>query len=112
MRAPSVFNFYRPGYVAPGSQAAAAGLRVRDTLSFGPDYGRTCALWRERFLAALPQVRALGFDERFIRTWEFYLAYCEAGFVQGDICDAEAVRAAARGCRRNDARSWRFPAGS
>ena len=66
-------------------QAAAAGLRVRDTLSFGPDYGRTCALWRERFMSVLPQVRALGFDERFIRTWEFYLAYCEAGFVQGDI---------------------------
>ena len=83
-------QFIFPGGCLPSPgelqrQAAAAGLRVRDTLSFGPDYGRTCALWRERFLAVLPQVRALGFDERFIRTWEFYLAYCEAGFVQGDI---------------------------
>jgi cyclopropane-fatty-acyl-phospholipid synthase len=83
-------QFIFPGGCLPSPgelqrQAAAAGLRVRDTLAFGPDYGRTCALWRERFMAALPQVRALGFDERFIRTWEFYLAYCEAGFAQGDI---------------------------
>ncbi|MHB1816355.1 MAG: class I SAM-dependent methyltransferase, partial [Steroidobacteraceae bacterium] len=36
--------------------------------------------WRRRFMARLAEVRALGFDERFIRLWEFYLAYCEGGF--------------------------------
>ena len=52
---------------------------------FRSDYGRTCAEWRERFLARRAEVCTLGFDERFVRTWEFYLAYCEAGFLQGDI---------------------------
>ena len=66
-------------------QAQAAGLRVEDELAFGPDYGRTCRLWREAFLARRSEVLAQGFDERFVRTWEFYLAYCEAGFLQGDV---------------------------
>ena len=66
-------------------QAQQAGLKVVDTLAFGKDYGLTCKLWRERFLAQREAVLALGFDERFIRIWEFYLAYCEAGFEAGDI---------------------------
>ncbi|MBQ0960110.1 class I SAM-dependent methyltransferase [Ideonella sp. 4Y11] len=66
-------------------EAAAAGLKVVDAMAFGPDYARTCALWRERFLARRAEAAGLGFDERFQRTWEFYLAYCEAGFTQGDI---------------------------
>jgi len=40
-------------------------------------------LWRHDFLAQRDRVLALGFDERFILTWEFYLAYCEAAFEQG-----------------------------
>ena len=44
------------------------------------DYARTLAHWRERFLANLDSVRKQGFDERFIRMWEFYLCYCEGGF--------------------------------
>jgi len=47
---------------------------------FGDSYARTLAAWRMRFKSTLPQVRALGFDERFIRLWDFYLAYCEGGF--------------------------------
>lgn len=66
-------------------QAAQAGLKVVDSLPFGKDYGLTCKLWRERFLAQRDAVLALGFDERFMRIWEFYLAYCEAGFETGDI---------------------------
>jgi len=50
--------------------------------AFGPDYARTLATWRERFHARLDAVRALGFDERFVRIWEFYLAYCEAAFAR------------------------------
>jgi len=66
-------------------EAEAAGLQVEDELAFGPDYGRTCQLWREAFLARRGEVLAQGFDDRFVRTWEFYLAYCEAGFMQGDV---------------------------
>lgn len=66
-------------------EAAAAGLSVVDELAFGRDYAETCRRWRADFLARKDQVLALGFDERFIRIWEFYLAYCEAGFDAGDI---------------------------
>jgi cyclopropane-fatty-acyl-phospholipid synthase len=77
-------------YVFPGGMlptrsgfaelAREAGLEVEAELSFGLDYARTLALWREQFMSVLDQVRAQGFDDRFIRTWEFYLAYCEAAF--------------------------------
>lgn len=65
--------------------ATAAGLKVIDELAFGLDYAETCRRWRNDFLARKDQVLALGFDERFIRIWEFYLAYCEAGFDAGDL---------------------------
>jgi len=45
-----------------------------------PDYAMTLAAWRERFLDQLDAVRDQGFDDRFIRMWEFYLSYCEGGF--------------------------------
>jgi cyclopropane-fatty-acyl-phospholipid synthase len=64
--------------------ARAAGLAVVDELAFGPDYARTLAFWRQRFQAQEAAVRAHGFDTRFIRTWEFYLAYCEAAFAGGN----------------------------
>jgi cyclopropane-fatty-acyl-phospholipid synthase len=63
--------------------AARAGLAVDDRFAFGADYARTLRLWREAFVANLPRITAQGFDARFARTWEFYLAYCEAGFSQG-----------------------------
>lgn len=62
-----------------------AGLVLRDSASFGEDYARTLAEWRQRFLAASPEIQRLGFDERFRRMWEFYLAYCEGGFRAGRI---------------------------
>jgi cyclopropane-fatty-acyl-phospholipid synthase len=82
-------------YIFPGGclpcpsavrQAAhAAGLEVVDELAFGPDYAETLRRWRGQFLAQRQQVLALGFDERFIRIWEFYLAYCEAAFDMANI---------------------------
>ncbi len=66
-------------------EAQAAGLKVVDELAFGQDYAETCRRWRADFMAQREQVLQQGFDERFIRIWEFYLAYCEAGFVAGDI---------------------------
>ncbi|WP_066271688.1 SAM-dependent methyltransferase [Hydrogenophaga palleronii] len=67
------------------AQAAAAGLEVVNEWAFGRDYARTLAIWRERFLHEQERVQALGFDTRFLRIWEFYLAYCEAAFEQGSI---------------------------
>ena len=92
----ALFERYRRGsdfiqqYVFPGGMlpsgrrftelAAKAGLAVVDDFRFGQDYSRTLALWRERFVAQSDAIWALGFDERFMRIWLFYLAYCEAGF--------------------------------
>lgn len=69
----------------------ATDLRIRDIRDIGLDYARTLRLWRERFLDRLPEVRDLGFDERFIRMWEFYLASCEAGFSLGFLSDLQIV---------------------
>jgi len=65
-------------------QAERAGLRVADARSFGTHYAKTLATWRVRFMSQLDAVRAQGFDERFIRIWHFYLAYCEAAFAEGN----------------------------
>lgn len=76
-----------PGGMLPSpsafkARAAAARLKVIDEHTFGRDYARTLATWRQRFMARLGDVRALGFDDRFIRIWQFYLAYCEAAFAR------------------------------
>ena len=67
------------------TQAALADLEVEDNFCFGLDYARTLRLWREDFLAKQEQVKRLGFDQRFMRIWEFYLAYCEAAFEERNI---------------------------
>ena len=67
-----------------------------DQLSFGRDYAETLRRWRADFLARLDDVRRQGFDERFIRLWEFYLGYCEAAFDAGntDVVQFTLQRAA------------------
>ena len=65
--------------------ALAAGLEVVGEFAFGADYAETLRRWRAAFLARKAEVGALGFDERFMRIWEFYLSYCEAAFDTGDI---------------------------
>lgn len=66
-------------------QAAAAGLQVIDEFAFGQDYAETCKRWRMGFMEQQNQVLGNGFDERFVRIWEFYLAYCEAAFRERNI---------------------------
>ncbi len=66
-------------------QAQIAGLHVEDEFAFGADYAETLRRWRKAFLAHQSQIRTLGFDERFMRIWDFYLCYCEAAFDAGDI---------------------------
>ena len=65
------------------AEAKSAGLDVSHAHAFGPDYAETLRRWRALFFATLPAVRSIGFDERFVRMWEFYFAYCEAGFDSG-----------------------------
>ena len=64
------------------------------------DYVRTLAAWRSAFLGRLDEVRALGFDERFIRMWEYYLALSEAGFATGLSQDLQIVLEKTRGSGR------------
>ncbi len=66
-------------------EAEAAGMRVVDEFAFGQDYAETLRRWREKFLAERARILQLGFDERFMRIWEFYLAYCEAAFAKNNI---------------------------
>ena len=67
------------------SKTRSSDLALTQLEDFGQSYALTLKAWRERFMAQLPQVRAQGFDERFIRMWEFYLAYCEGGFRERSI---------------------------
>ena len=96
-----LFSSYRRGtdfiqqYIFPGgmlpsrsafrSAAARQGLAVVDEYAFGPDYARTLAEWRQSFETNWPRIAELGFDETFRRLWRFYLCYCEAGFLAGNI---------------------------
>jgi cyclopropane-fatty-acyl-phospholipid synthase len=72
------------------------GVPVIRERVFGQDYAKTLAIWRDNFRAAWPNLMPLGFDERFRRLWEYYLAYCEAGFLSGNIDVRQVVFAKAR----------------
>jgi cyclopropane-fatty-acyl-phospholipid synthase len=79
-----------PGGMLPSdpvmrAQITAAGLVLDDVRAFGLSYARTLADWQTRFQRAWPRLRPMGFDERFKRKWEYYLSYCEAGFLAGAL---------------------------
>jgi cyclopropane-fatty-acyl-phospholipid synthase len=86
-----------PGSFIPSIQGLltaktqASDLALVHLEDFGLSYARTLASWRERFRARLEDVRALGFDERFVRMWDFYLAYCEGGFRERSIGVAQLL---------------------
>lgn len=89
-------------HIFPGSLLLSVG-RVNDALNrtgdlflhdledFGTSYARTLHVWWEHFNARLGGVRALGFDERFVRKWNYYLQYCEAAFATRNISVVQAV---------------------
>jgi cyclopropane-fatty-acyl-phospholipid synthase len=109
--ADALFERYRKGtdfiqqYIFPGgmlpspsrfrAEAEGAGLALADAHAFGPDYAETLRRWRASFMAQLPAVREQGFDERFLRMWEFYYCYCEASFDSGctDVYQFDLVKA-------------------
>ncbi|WP_462322285.1 class I SAM-dependent methyltransferase [Halochromatium sp.] len=83
-------HYIFPGGMLPtvgrfDAAARAAGLEIAERSFYGKDYARTLQAWHRRFLEREPEVRALGYDERFIRMWRYYLSYCEAGFLDDRI---------------------------
>jgi cyclopropane-fatty-acyl-phospholipid synthase len=73
------------------SIARASDLRVFHLDDIGPHYATTLAHWRQNFRANLPRIRALGYDETFIRMWEYYLCYCEGGFIERALGDVQML---------------------
>jgi len=89
-------------YIFPGAELASlsevlsslgrcTGLSVHHAEDIGLHYAETLKAWRERFLANIAQVKALGFDETFLRMWEYYLAYCEGAFREGYVGDVQLM---------------------
>lgn len=89
-------------YIFPGSDLASVSEVLRSLArstdltmvhleDIGGHYARTLADWRARFWSAIHEVRAQGFDERFIRMWDYYLAYCEGAFAERHIGDSQIL---------------------
>ncbi len=89
-------------YIFPGSELASVAEILRSlgrctrlslfhAEDIGLHYAETLRQWRERFTLFLPEVKALGFDDRFLRMWEYYFSYCEGAFREGHIGDMQLV---------------------
>lgn len=89
-------------HIFPGSLLLSVGrvnqalnqtgdLFLHDFLDLGNSYAKTLKLWRENFNQQLAGIRALGFDEKFIRKWNYYFSYCEAAFAMRNISVVQAV---------------------
>lgn len=79
-----------PGGMLPSTtifkdQAQRAGLRLVGEYGFGFDYAQTLRIWHESFNSKLSEVYKLGFNDEFVRLWNFYLMYCAAGFAEKNI---------------------------
>ncbi len=74
-----------PSPAALSASAAGAGLGIDTVRTFALSYADTLKEWRDRFDDAWPKIAPLGFDERFKRMWDYYLAYSEGGFRAGAI---------------------------
>ena len=98
-----------PGSCIPSVAATLASarrtgaLRLVECHDIGLHYAETLARWRERFGAERASIAALGFDDAFLRLWDFYLAYCEAGFSERRISDVQLVFEAPGARRRRGA---------
>ena len=97
-------------YIFPGSCLPAVSaltdsltrvtdMRVFDVQDIGAHYATTLRRWRERFFARIDEVRTLGYPDAFIRMWEYYLCYCEGGFLERSIGDVQMLLTKP-GCRR------------
>ncbi len=73
------------------SLKAQTGMRLEHTEDITRHYAATLAQWRSRFSRHQAEITSLGFSDRFIRTWEYYFAYCEAGFREGRIGNVQLL---------------------
>ena len=88
------------------STTRASDLRLVQLEDIGPHYATTLRLWRENFVRERQAVLALGYPESFLRMWEFYLCYCEGGFEERVIGNAQMLLA-----KPANRSSLAFPAG-
>ncbi|MEM8945059.1 MAG: cyclopropane-fatty-acyl-phospholipid synthase family protein [Planctomycetota bacterium] len=96
------YDYYRKSvdfiqkYIFPGGCLPCLGrisnvvsevtdMRITQLEDFAADYARTLLAWREAFFASVATIDALGFDEQFRRTWDYYFCYCAAGFLERQI---------------------------
>jgi cyclopropane-fatty-acyl-phospholipid synthase len=104
-------------YIFPGGELASVGAILQSLArvtrlglfhaeQIGTHYARTLHAWRDRFLDRLDDVRAQGFDDRFIRMWDLYLGYCEAAFLDRHIGDVQLLLAKVGTRRRLYGEPW------
>ncbi len=72
-------------HILTSSAAKTGDLRILHVDEFGEHYARTLRDWYEQFMQKLAQVKKLGYPETFVRMWEYYLCYCEGGFVERSL---------------------------
>ncbi len=77
--------------IEAAAQTAGASLEIRQLEDISPHYVRTLDAWRDRFWKAIDDVCAQGFDDVFVRMWDFYLASCSAAFAAGRIRDVQVL---------------------
>jgi cyclopropane-fatty-acyl-phospholipid synthase len=70
---------------------ATGDLFIHNLEDLGADYARTLSIWHRSFNSVLASVRSLGFDEPFIRSWNYYLKYCEAAFASRNISVVQVI---------------------
>ncbi|HKQ11241.1 MAG TPA: cyclopropane-fatty-acyl-phospholipid synthase family protein [Rhizomicrobium sp.] len=99
-RSDFVRHYVFPGGMLPSlgrfrEEAEKAGLKFAGAFGFGQDYARTLREWLARMQNAEPQIKALGYDQQFLRNWEFYLGICAATFevARTDVVQVELVNA-------------------
>jgi len=66
-------------------------MKIFHLEDIGPHYSRTLREWRRNFFDNIAKVRALGYPESFVRLWEFYLCYCEGGFMERQLGDVQLL---------------------
>jgi cyclopropane-fatty-acyl-phospholipid synthase len=97
--------FIFPGSFIPCVAALCASIqRATDMKLYalediGPHYATTLRRWREAFSSRLPEVKALGYSDAFIRLWEYYLCYCEGGFAERQLGDVQMLLTKPRALR-------------
>jgi len=90
-------RFIFPGSFIPSVTAMTESVRRSTDLKvfhledIGPHYATTLRRWRENFLARLPEVRRLGYPDAFVRMWDYYLCYCEGGFLERQLGDVQML---------------------